>query len=116
MQLSKEFLDGLATEIPKMVEAFSNPTTEQTESRKKSDYKEQKRLDLLLSLSKKIAPDLAYYNSRKLTSWSGFRPLTPSSYPRIGPTSKTGLQLNSGQGFYWWTLACASGKKLAEYF
>ena len=34
MQLSKEFLDGLATEIPKMVEAFSNPTTEQTESRK----------------------------------------------------------------------------------
>ena len=27
MQLSKEFLDGLATEIPKMVEAFSNPTT-----------------------------------------------------------------------------------------
>ena len=38
MQLSKEFLDGLATEIPKMVEAFSNPTTEQTESRKKWNY------------------------------------------------------------------------------
>ena len=38
MQLSKEFLDSLAIEIPKMVEAFSNPTTEQTESRKKWNY------------------------------------------------------------------------------
>ena len=81
-----------------------------------SDYKEQQRLDLLLSLSKKIAPDLADYNSRNLTSWSGFRPLTPSSYPIIGPTSKTGLHINSGQGFYGWTLACASGKRLAEFF
>ena len=71
---------------------------------------------LLLSLSKKIAPDIADYESGELNSWSGFRPLTPSSYPIIGPTSKTGLHINSGQGFYGWTLACASGKKLAEYF
>ena len=81
-----------------------------------SDFKEQERLDLLLSLSKKIAPDLADYNSGKLSSWSGFRPLTPSSYPIIGPTSKTGLHINSGQGFYGWTLACVSGKRLAEFF
>ena len=38
MHLDKEFLDGLAIEIPKMVEAFSNPTMEQTESRKKWNY------------------------------------------------------------------------------
>ena len=38
MHLDKEFLDGLAIEIPKMVEAFSNPATEQTESRKKWNY------------------------------------------------------------------------------
>ena len=81
-----------------------------------SDYKEQKRLDLLLSLSKKIAPDIADYESGELNSWSGFRPLTPSSYPIIGPTSKTGLHINSGQGFYGWTLACASGKRLADFF
>jgi D-amino-acid dehydrogenase len=81
-----------------------------------SDFKEQERLDLLLSLSKKIAPDLADFNSGELTSWSGFRPLTPSNYPIIGPTSKTGLHINSGQGFYGWTLACASGKRLAEFF
>jgi len=81
-----------------------------------SNYKEQNRLDLLLSLSKEIAPDLADYNSGQIKPWSGFRPLTPSGYPIIGPTSKTGLHINSGQGFYGWTLACASGKKLAEYF
>jgi hypothetical protein len=38
MHLSKEFLDGLSIEIPKMVEAFSNPNKEQTESRKKWNY------------------------------------------------------------------------------
>ena len=38
VRLNKEFLDSLAIEIPKMVEAFSNPTTEQTESRKKWNY------------------------------------------------------------------------------
>lgn len=81
-----------------------------------TDYKEQERLDLLLSQAQEIAPDLADYNSGELISWSGFRPLTPSNYPVIGPTSKTGLYVNSGQGFYGWTLACASGKRLAEFF
>ena len=38
MHLSKEFLNGLAVEIPKMVEAFSNPNKEQMESRKKWNY------------------------------------------------------------------------------
>ena len=38
VRLSKEFLDSLAIEIPKMVEAFSNPDMEQTESRKKWNY------------------------------------------------------------------------------
>jgi len=81
-----------------------------------SDYKEQERLDFLLDLSQQIAPNLADYNSGDLKPWSGFRPLTPSGYPIIGPTSKKGLYLNSGQGFYGWTLACASGKRLSEFF
>ena len=81
-----------------------------------SNYKEKERLDLLISLSQEIAPDLADYNSGQLTSWSGFRPLTPSGYPIIGPSSKEGLYINSGQGFYGWTLACASGFRLANFF
>ncbi len=81
-----------------------------------SNYKEKERLDLLISLSQEIAPDLADYNSGQLTSWSGFRPLTPSSFPIIGPSSKEGLYINSGQGFYGWTLACASGHRLANFF
>ena len=81
-----------------------------------SNYKEKERLDLLISLSQEIAPDLADYDSVQLTSWSGFRPLTPSSFPIIGPSSKEGLYINSGQGFYGWTLACASGHRLANFF
>ena len=81
-----------------------------------SNYKEKERLDLLISLSQEIAPDLADYNSGQLTSWSGFRPLTPSGFPIIGPSSKEGLYINSGQGFYGWTLACASGHRLANFF
>ena len=81
-----------------------------------SNYKEKERLDLLISLSQEIAPDLADYNSGQLISWSGFRPLTPSSFPIIGPSSKEGLYINSGQGFYGWTLACASGHRLANFF
>ena len=81
-----------------------------------SNYKEKERLDLLTSLSQEIAPDLADYNSGQLTSWSGFRPLTPSGFPIIGPSSKEGLYINSGQGFYGWTLACASGRRLANFF
>ena len=81
-----------------------------------TNYKEKERLDLLISLSQEIAPDLADYNSGQLISWSGFRPLTPSSFPIIGPSSKEGLYINSGQGFYGWTLACASGFSLANFF
>jgi len=80
------------------------------------DNKQNTRTKDLLSLSNKIAPLLADYKSSKIDSWMGCRPLTPSGVPIIGPGSKKGLYINSGHGFYGWTLACSSGNKIADYF
>jgi len=77
---------------------------------------QDKRCNDLLELSKEVAPLLADYKSSDIDSWVGYRPLTPSGIPVIGPCSKKGLFINSGHGFYGWTLACSSGKKLADYF
>lgn len=46
--------------------------------------------------------------------WCGLRPATPSNIPLIGRTSVPGLYLNTGHGSLGWTLACGSGKALAD--
>jgi D-amino-acid dehydrogenase len=47
-------------------------------------------------------------------SWSGLRPATPSNVPLIGRSRLANLFLNTGHGTLGWTLACASGRALAE--
>jgi D-amino-acid dehydrogenase len=80
------------------------------------ESKDKIRMNQLLDLAKDIAPCLANYKSNDLVQWAGNRPLTPSSVPIIGPLHTKGVYVNSGQGFYGWTLACASGARLAELF
>lgn len=46
--------------------------------------------------------------------WAGLRPATPTNVPLIGRTRYANLYLNSGHGTLGWTLACASGKALAD--
>ncbi|MFZ4536239.1 D-amino acid dehydrogenase [Propionivibrio sp.] len=46
--------------------------------------------------------------------WCGLRPSTPSNVPYIGRTKLTNLYLNTGQGTLGWTMACGSGKALAD--
>ncbi len=46
--------------------------------------------------------------------WGGLRPVTPSGTPIIGPTAIRGLWVNAGHGHLGWTLACGSGRVLAE--
>jgi D-amino-acid dehydrogenase len=46
--------------------------------------------------------------------WSGLRPMTPDGPPIIGPTSLTNLYLNTGHGTLGWTMACGSGRVLAD--
>ncbi len=48
------------------------------------------------------------------TFWSGLRPMTPDGTPVIGPTRYPNLYLNTGHGTLGWTMACGSGKVLAD--
>ena len=52
-------------------------------------------------------PDRAHY-------WTGLRPATPSNQPCIGRTRYANLYLNTGHGTLGWTMACGSGRSLAD--
>jgi D-amino-acid dehydrogenase len=46
--------------------------------------------------------------------WTGLRPATPSNLPCIGRTRYANLYVNTGHGTLGWTMACGSGKALAD--
>lgn len=46
--------------------------------------------------------------------WTGLRPATPSNIPVIGRTKYANLFVNTGHGTLGWTLACGSGRALAD--
>jgi D-amino-acid dehydrogenase len=48
------------------------------------------------------------------TFWTGLRPMTPDSTPIIGATPFNNLFLNTGHGTLGWTMACGSGKLIAD--
>ncbi len=48
------------------------------------------------------------------TFWCGLRPMTPDGPPVIGPTPVEGLYLNTGHGTLGWTMACGSGRIMAD--
>ncbi len=47
-------------------------------------------------------------------SWTGLRPATPNNVPIIGRSALRNLYLNTGHGTLGWTLACGSGRALAD--
>lgn len=47
-------------------------------------------------------------------SWAGLRPATPGNVPLIGRSAFGNLFLNTGHGTLGWTLACGSGRALAD--
>jgi D-amino-acid dehydrogenase len=47
-------------------------------------------------------------------SWAGLRPATPGNVPIVGRTRLPNLFLNTGHGTLGWTLACGSGRALAD--
>lgn len=46
--------------------------------------------------------------------WCGLRPMTPDGTPIIGSTKIANLYLNTGHGTLGWTMACGSGRVLAD--
>jgi D-amino-acid dehydrogenase len=53
-------------------------------------------------------------DATKATFWCGLRPMTPDGPPIIGPTRYKNLFVNTGHGTLGWTMACGSGKVLAD--
>ena len=50
----------------------------------------------------------------KAEFWCGLRPMTPDGTPVVGPTPFRNLFLNTGHGTLGWTMACGSGRVLAD--
>ncbi|WP_017939697.1 D-amino acid dehydrogenase [Zestomonas thermotolerans] len=48
------------------------------------------------------------------TFWTGLRPATPDGTPIVGATPYRNLFLNTGHGTLGWTMACGSGRYLAD--
>jgi D-amino-acid dehydrogenase len=63
----------------------------------------------------KVVTDLFPGGDLKRASfWTGLRPMTPDSTPIVGATSVNNLFLNTGHGTLGWTMACGSGKLVAD--
>ena len=50
----------------------------------------------------------------RATFWTGLRPMTPDSTPIVGATRYPNLFLNTGHGTLGWTMACGSGRLIAD--
>ena len=46
--------------------------------------------------------------------WCGLRPMTPDGPPVLGPTRYKNLYLDTGHGTLGWTMACGSGRVIAD--
>lgn len=70
-----------------------------------------KRKNTLLMVTKSLFDGGDY---DKADFWTGLRPMTPDGTPIIGATKISNLYINTGHGTLGWTMACGSGKLLAD--
>lgn len=70
------------------------------------------RIDALLRRTYSLFPHLTL--TGEVEKWTGLRPATPGNLPLIGATRYPNLFLNTGHGTLGWTLACGSGRLLAN--
>jgi D-amino-acid dehydrogenase len=70
------------------------------------------RCEALLARIFDLMPECAERGSAKF--WAGLRPATPSNVPLLGRTRYPNLYLDTGHGTLGWTLACGSGRALAD--
>jgi len=70
------------------------------------------RCEALVRRAREIFPGAGDYDNA--TFWAGLRPSTPSNVPLVGRTKYPNLYLNTGHGTLGWTMACGSGRALAD--
>ncbi|MER9338327.1 FAD-dependent oxidoreductase [Mesorhizobium sp. M0293] len=54
------------------------------------------------------------FDEKKALLWAGLRPMMPNPVPVIGQAKYRSLYLKTGHGHVGWTMACGSGKFLAD--
>jgi len=72
------------------------------------------RVRTLVDTARRVAPGAADYLCEQQQAWGGFRPMTPSGQPMVGPTRLDGLYVNTGHGMLGLTLAAATGEAVSQ--
>lgn len=70
------------------------------------------RCEALIRRMREMFPGAGDYDHAQF--WAGLRPATPSNVPIVGRTRYPNLFVNTGHGTLGWTLACGSGRALAD--
>jgi D-amino-acid dehydrogenase len=70
------------------------------------------RFRTLARVLRELYPDAA--GLERPQYWAGLRPMTPDGPPILGPTPIGNLLLNVGHGSQGWSMACGSGRVLAD--
>jgi D-amino-acid dehydrogenase len=70
------------------------------------------RCEALLARTFDLFPDAGDRDSAQF--WTGLRPATPSNVPLVGATRYRNLFLDTGHGTLGWTMACGSGRAVAD--
>ncbi|WP_434361412.1 D-amino acid dehydrogenase [Parasalinivibrio latis] len=72
----------------------------------------ERRRETISRVIRDLFPDAG--NVKNAEFWCGLRPMTPDGTAIIGLTPVPGLFMNTGHGTLGWTMACGSGKLLAD--
>ena len=67
---------------------------------------------LLRQLGEELFPGVADFDRAEY--WAGLRPMTPTSVPILGRAGYRNLYLDCGHGHVGWTMACGSGRFVAD--
>ncbi len=70
------------------------------------------RIAMITAHARALFPDAGDYG--RAEPWTGLRPVTPDSVPLLGVTPLTNLFLDTGHGTLGWTMACGSGRLIAD--
>lgn len=76
-----------------------------------TDLPERRRLTLNLALERLFPGGGDIANA---SFWTGLRPMTPDSTSVVGATAISNLFVNAGHGTMGWTMACGSGRVIAD--
>jgi D-amino-acid dehydrogenase len=70
------------------------------------------RCEALIKRTFDLFPDAGQRETAQF--WAGLRPATPSNVPLVGGTRYRNLFVDTGHGTLGWTMACGSGRALAD--